>query len=499
MPIHAHPSASGRLEAALRRLDAAQPALNALVADDRDAARADARRLDADSREGRPPPALAGRIASVKDVLDLAGQPSTWGLPSRKAHRAERDDDYVARLRRAGALIVGKGNVSQLLLFHESDNPLFGRVNHPLSPDRTPGGSSGGEAALIAAGVTDLGLGTDLGGSVRVPAAWCGIAALMPTAGWLPEREQWGAPPGMGLLEDQVGILARSVADVAAVLGAVSPPRTRDGPPPPLADWQRMDLAGRKVGYFLDDGVLPACPSARRAVEQAAQRLCDAGLCVEPWQPPAPHEAVALFNRYFSCDGGAWRRAALSDNPLDRRVRLIVGVTSLKRWQAKALAWTLRGLGQRALAAQLDGVGEHGGAARERCLQAIRDYRRRFADAMERDGIELILGPATALPAYRHGDSYDLGVGVGVGGSYSVLYNLLGYPAGVVPVTTVRSDETRGHRAGLDLVRRAWVRTLRGGEGLPVGVQLAARRWNDPLLLAAMARAEQNPDGADGP
>jgi len=480
-------SPTSRLDVALHRLDAKQPTLNALVADRRDAARCDAVTLENTLAAGVPAPSLAGKLASVKDVFDMAGLASTWGLPTRRIHRAEQDDPYVARLRDAGALIIGKGNVAQMLLFHESDNPLFGRVNHPLDPARSAGGSSGGEAALIAAGITELALGTDLGGSVRLPAAWCGIPALMPTAGWLPEREQFGAPPGMGLLEDQVGVLARSVDDLANTLLAVSPPHGPGGRAlPDLQGWQQQALRGRRVGYYVDDGILPACPSARRAVEQAAQRLRDAGMIVELWQPPALEAVGALFNRYFCNDGGAWMRAALAGNPLDRRVKLIVTLAGLKRWQVRALEGLLRLFAQAGVAGQLAGLGEHGEAVRQQCIAEIRDYRQRFAAAMERDGIDLILGPATALPAYLHGDSYDLGTG----GSYSILYNLLGYPAGVVPQTTVRADETRGHRAGVDLVRRAWVRTLSGSEGLPIGVQLGGRPWQEPLLLAAMRQLE---------
>lgn len=477
------------LRTALVKLDQLNPGLNALVGDDRHQALAAARQLDQQAATGQALPTLAGLIVSVKEVLDLAGHASTWGLPTRRQHRASTDSSPVRRLREAGALIIGKGNIAQMLLFHESDNPLFGRVTHPRDISRSPGGSSGGEAALIASGITRLGLGTDIGGSVRLPASWCGICALMPTAGWLEEIDQTGAPAGQDLIKDELGLLAATVDELASGLNVLSPPTSRNGQPlPSLQDWKSSPLAGRRVGYYVDDGLLPACPAAQRAVRQSAERLAQAGMQLVAWTPPELPLAEALFNRYFCCDGGAWLHNALAGNPPDRRVRQIQWLAGLKRWQASTLAHLLGLLGQSSLKRQLLPLGEHGAAAYQRCKTGILSYRQRFASAMERDGIDLILGPATALPAYHHGASLDLGTG----GSYSLLFNLLGYPAGVVPAAPVRAAEAQANYRGPDLVKRAWHRTVQGSTGLPIGIQLAARPWQEPLLLTAMRHLEHN-------
>jgi len=158
------------------------PQINALVAERFDAARREAMQIDARRARGEAMPPLAGVPTTVKDVIDVEGLPSTGGLPTRRDHRAARDEHAVARLKQAGAVVLGKSNVAQALIFVETDNPLHGRCNHPADAARSPGGSSGGEAALLAAGCSALGLGTDIGGSVRVPAAFCGIASIKPRA-----------------------------------------------------------------------------------------------------------------------------------------------------------------------------------------------------------------------------------------------------------------------------------------------------------------------------
>jgi fatty acid amide hydrolase len=175
------------VDAHIERVEQVNQALNAVVVKLYDRARASAREADDRRARGDALGPLHGVPVSVKEALDVEGTPSTFGLPSRAGGEAERDCDYVARLREAGAIVIGKTNVAQLLLYYESDNPVYGRTNNPWNLERTPGGSSGGEAAIIAARGSPMGLGTDIGGSVRVPATFCGIAALKPTMGRTPE------------------------------------------------------------------------------------------------------------------------------------------------------------------------------------------------------------------------------------------------------------------------------------------------------------------------
>src|SRR5215213_9466682 len=220
---------------------------------------------------GAPLGPLHGVPITIKECLDLEGAPSTFGLPSRAGILATHDDLYVARMRAAGAIVLGKTNVAQLLFHVECENPVYGRTNNPWNPTRTSGGSSGGEGAIIAAGGSPLGLGTDIGGSLRYPAAYCGIASLKPTAGRTPDAGRYSAPIGQRAIVSQVGVLARRVADVALgteVINGGRAPATE--PPMPLGDFERVNLARLRVAAYVDDGTFTVAPAVRRAVGQAA-------------------------------------------------------------------------------------------------------------------------------------------------------------------------------------------------------------------------------------
>src|ERR1700736_3578263 len=182
------------VEVHIERIERVNPALNAVVVKRYDEARAEARDADRRRAAGEPLGAMHGVPVTVKECLDFAGLPSTFGLASRARHAAEADDPYVARMRAAGAIVLGKTNVAQMLLAVESSNPVYGRTNNPWNLDRTPGGSSGGEGAIVAAGGSPLGLRTDIGGTVRVPAAFCGIAALKPMQGRTPDQGRCSVP-----------------------------------------------------------------------------------------------------------------------------------------------------------------------------------------------------------------------------------------------------------------------------------------------------------------
>src|SRR5579872_7192317 len=193
------------VEAHIERIERVNPALNAVVVKRYDAARAEARQADERLARGEVLGPLHGVPITIKESLELVDTPSTFGLQSRANILSRQDDLYVARMRKAGAIILGKTNVAQLLYYIESDNPVYGRTNNPWNLDRTPGGSSGGQAAIIAAGGSPMGLGTDLGGSIRVPATFCGIAGLKPTAGRMPDTPSFGLMAGQRAIVSQVG------------------------------------------------------------------------------------------------------------------------------------------------------------------------------------------------------------------------------------------------------------------------------------------------------
>ncbi len=481
-------SAQAAVAAHIARIEQVDPALNAVVVKRYAAAHAEAEEADRRRGRGETLGPLHGVPVSIKECLDLAGTPATFGLPSRARSVAVADEMHVAALRRAGAIVLAKTNVAQLLLYTESDNPLYGRSNNPWNLARTPGGSSGGEAALVAAGGTALGLGTDIGGSLRNPAAFCGIASLKPTAGRCPDRGRFSVPLGQRAIPSQVGPLARRVADVALALEVING-ADEDEPPRPLGKDRDVEVATLRIACFEDDGDFPPSPACTRAVREAAEILSCAGARIVPWRPPGIAEANALFYGILSGDRGAGVRALLRGQERDPRLTLLLLSAGLPAWAKAVAAALLDGIGQDRLAATLRRLGSGDTHRYWQLVEAQLDYQRRFSAALDRVGggrCDALLCPAFAVPALPHGLARDLGLP----GAYTLLANVLGWPAGVVPLTRVGAAEESVRPASRDLVERAARKVERASAGLPVGVQLIARPWREPVALALMQAIE---------
>ena len=481
-------SARAAVRAAIDRIEQVNPALNAVVWPRYEEALREAVALDAAVAGGAEPGALHGVPITIKECIDLAGTPSTCGLPARRGHRAVQDDPHVAALRAAGAVVVGKTNVSQALLYTEADNPVYGRTQNPWSAERSCGGSSGGEGAILAAGGPLLGLGTDIGGSLRTPAAFCGVASLKPTSGRADTRGSGSVPLGQRAIPSQNGILAPRVADVirgsAIVLGvgsAMVPAR-------PLPDPHGVDVTRLRVACYVDDGTLTPCPAARRAIAETRERLAARGVEVIDWQPPGAAEALRLFFALLSADGGASVRRLAARRERDPRIADLAFVAGLSRGTLWLLRRTLALIGQHASADFLDAFGHADTDHYWQAVEAQMDYRLRFLDALRdaRGPFDLVLCPAAALPAFRHGASRVLGTA----GAYAPLWNLLGFPAGVVPVTRVRPGEESDRSPSRDRVLAAARAQERDSAGLPIAVQVAGWPWREHEVLALMAMIE---------
>ena len=306
-------SSSEVVEACLHRIAEVNPLINAVVRLADDATDA-ARLADADLRAGTLRGPLHGVPFTIKDSLDTAGLITTAGSIGWSDRVPERDATVVARLRAAGGILLGKTNTPEFTWSDETDNLVFGRTSNPYDVSRTPGGSSGGAGAIVAAGGSPFDIGSDTGDSIRQPAHVCGIAGLKPTSGRVPRT---GHSPGFGgILESltQLGPMARRVDDLALLLPIIAGPDGEDPhvPPVPLGRPADVAVAGLRVAFFTDNGVRTPTPETIAAVVDAARAIEATGARVEENVPPDMGEVFDLWDRLIRADGYAWLKRLIS-------------------------------------------------------------------------------------------------------------------------------------------------------------------------------------------
>lgn len=492
------------IEAHIARIEAVNPALNAVVFPCFEQARRDAEAADVVIRRGDELGPLHGVPITIKGSFDVAGTPTTIGLTRRRKDQMAKDGPLVARLRAAGAIVLGKTNVPQLLMGNETDNTVFGRTRNPWNLDRSPGGSSGGEAAIIAAGGSALGMGSDIGGSIRLPAHACGIHSFKPTSGRLTMSGHAQVFAGQEAIVCQPGPLARSTKDLQLAMKLLAAPGQEKFdpaiPPAPFLDPAAVTLSGLRVGMFTDNGLIQASPALRRAVLEAGEALRERGVTVEEWTPPDVPEATRIYLGLLFGDGMAAARRAV------RRSRRDLGFTGYLRdvWRNLGLNSYLLSMGlprQWVSSRMLELTGQHqmavvfkeglGRVSTDDYWQLVErrnQYRQHFISELDARGFDAVICPPDALPALTHGTSYTLFTAL----SYATLFNLMGMPAGVVAATRVRKGEESDRSRSLDIVERCAAKVEHQSAGLPVGVQVAARHWREDVALAVMAALEDH-------
>src|SRR6201985_1819211 len=306
-------SSKAIVEAHLARIAEVNPKLNAIVQLTADSARKQAEEADAALARGEIRGPLHGVPMTIKDTLETEGVICTGGTKGRANYVPKADATAVARLRPAGAIFLGKTNVPELAGAAETDNLVYGRTNNPYDLARTPGGSSGGEAAIVSAGGSPLGLGTDAGGSIRIPAHFCGLAAIKPTSGRVPRTGQFPMPPGARNAVFHPSLIARRIDDVALALPIISGPDYRDHSivGMPLLDPKTVTLNGLKLAYFDDDGAATPTKEITAAVRDSAKAFMNAGVKVEEMRTPDAEKAATVYYDMSRGDGGAGTRAFL--------------------------------------------------------------------------------------------------------------------------------------------------------------------------------------------
>ena len=418
------------VSAVLDRIEAVNPRINAVVRRvDRvldEAERADARRARGDAIGP-----LHGLPFTIKDSYDTAGIVTTAGTIGWRDRVPDTDAAVVARLRAAGAILVGKTNTPEFTWSDETDNDVYGRTSNPYDLARTPGGSSGGSAAIVAAGASPFDVGSDTADSIRQPSHVCGVAGIKPTSGRVPRTGH--SPDFRGLFQafTQLGPIARRVEDLALILPIIAGP---DGVDPfvypvPIRGPDEVRIDGLRVAMFTDNGVRTPTPETIDAVRAAATAIADAGATVEERRPPRIDEVWDALAAMISADGHAWL------------TRLINGAGTPGHGSYDTRGWVE--FADPMPGDQLTAMIEGADAVRSRMLRWMAD-------------VDVIVCPAMPQPAILHGGSND----PGFGDTYSDIHNLTGFPSVVV----------------------------RGGtspEGLPIGVQLVAGPWREDMALAA--------------
>jgi len=424
------------VNAYLERIAELNPSLNAIVTLNPQLIE-QARDAEARLMNGEKVGPLHGVPITIKDTIDTAGLKTTSGSRLRADHVPAFDAPAVARLRKAGALILGKTNTAEMAMDYTADNPLFGRTNNPHDASLTPGGSSGGEAAAIAAQLSAGGLGTDLAGSIRIPAHFCGIAGLKPGCGRVPAEGEFPESGGPYSLGSVVGPMARNVADLRLLFKVLS-----------ATDSDIAPLSSLRVAWYAHDGVVPVTSETQSAVAAAAHALSDAGALVEERRPPGVERGLDLWLKIFSratvvflheqydgreAEAGPfirWRLATADDRPpptLDQYIR---------DWME-----------------------------RDRLREALLQWM---------ETTPLLICPVGATPAYPHeahkvtvdGQTFNTFRSF----SYSQTFNVYDLPSVSIP-------------AG------------RSPEGLPIGVQIVGRPGAELTVLAAAEIVEQKLSG----
>ncbi len=473
----------------LDRIEATGMRLHAFTEVLRVEAMAAARCADEERRRGDERGPLHGLPITLKESLDHAGSASTLGVVRRRSAVSREDAVIVQMMRSAGAVVLGRTNVSQLLLFHESRNPLFGETQNPWSAGHTSGGSSGGEAAAIASGCSPLGVGTDIGGSIRVPAHFSGIAGLKPTLDRWSNLGSNGVLVGQEAVRSQLGPMARTTQDLVLAMRAIDPAAMSrlDGrvPPLPFADPATVSVAKLRVGVLATDGLFAPSRAVTRAVRRGRDALQSRGARLVDVALPRVPEAIDAYFAALSADGGAASILALEGSEVDVALKSLVRVARLPRRALGALAAAVSTMGQRRIGRFLRGLGVKSVSELWRLTAELRAVRAGIERALREAGVDVLLCPAHATPALPHGASRDFVLA----GEVSILWNLTQLPAGVVPVTRVRADEA-GREASRDQLERRAAEVDAASAGLPVGVQVVGRAWEEHVVLAAMEAIE---------
>lgn len=427
------------VEAHLKRIEEVNPRINAIVTLLGEQALAQAHACESFLAEGR----LHGVPVTIKDSFDVKGLATLSGSRLRLDHVAGRDSNAMARLRQAGAILLGKTNVPELVSSYETDNHVAGATLNPWNPDFTPGGSSGGEAAAIAACCSPGGVGSDGGGSIRIPAHFCGIAGFKPTHRRIGGGGQFPpADPPSGLVSAP-GPMARTVSDVRLLFEVMQGQDESDSQSVALV--QQTELRRPRIGMVRQFNQVPVHPDVGSALENAARALRTAGYEVEELLLQGLERAPNVWAFFFAELGSYHTREFLQGRESEAHWTVTENLRDTSMPDARTVVEQFAG--------------------RERLRAGALEQMQRYP---------VLLTPPSSIPAFRHRERRfffaDQSVGLFSAMALSTMWNLFGFPALVLPFGVTR-------------------------DGLPVGVQLVGRPFEDERVL----RVGEDLEEARGP
>jgi len=433
------------VRAHLDRILELQPKLNAFVHLDADGALNQARVAEAAVMRGERLGPLHGVPLTIKSCMDVAGWPTPSGSLLRKDYVAQADAPLVARLRVAGAIILGNTNTPEYLMAYETDNSLSGKTSNPWNLERSSGGSSGGEAAAIASGCSAGGVGSDGGGSVRVPAHFCGICGLKPTPGRIPATGHY--PEGGGAFGwiGVVGPMGRTVADVRALFEVMAGPDPGDAlaAPVPVRALGEKDVRGLRIGILESEALGKATPETVAAVDRAARILSQQGFVVEKKRLSGLNRAIEVWWYFFGpvIADSIWKGAVGHEEEMSPMLREYVALATAE------------------IALTYDGF-----------LNACAERDKIRAEILRQmEDVTILLSPVSTGPAFRHGKgNWRVGEKENYRDTmrHSQWLNLAGFPGVAVPVGV-------------------------SSEGLPIGVQVIGRPFEEERILAVAEAVER--------
>lgn len=433
------------VEAHLQRIDTLNPKLNAFIHVDHEGARCAALLATQRLAKGEPSRPLEGVPISIKSSIAVRGFPLECGSALRRGIRAEADAPLVRRLKAAGAILLGNTNVPEFLMAWETNNKLYGHTDNPWDLQRTAGGSSGGESAAIAAHLSAAGVGSDGGGSIRVPAHFCGICGLKPTPGRVPATGHFPAAVGPFAATGVVGPMARTVKDTQRLFETVAGPDDGDpsAAPVPITKWSDAETRKLKVGFFEDDSRTTVTPETHEAVLLAARTLEDHGFIVEEFRPDNLEEIRELWWNLFGRAGRFVIEPMIEGHEND----LSPTFKQFMEYAHESEPLTLNALMQTLLRRD---------AYRHHLFKQMQEF-------------PILLCPVAAVQAFRHGERKwtidDRQVLYLDAWSYTEWFNLTGNPAMSVPVGVYK--------------------------GMPLGVQIIGRCWEEESVLSVAAKLEE--------